>query len=217
MKRVLGVVLLLLAIAVFAQTYGGTLRFVVGADAVTLLPGNFVDGASALVASHIFEGLVELDERNQVQPLLAERWEVSPKADTYTFYLRRGIKFHDGTDFTAAAVKKHFDFLLANRFRRSGMFRAVVKEVKVISEYTVQFILHEPFAPFLYYLAHEAAMIPSPASIDRFGKEPATLGRNPVGTGPFIFQEWKVGERIVLRKNPNYWQKGKPYLDSIIF
>lgn len=74
------------------------------------------------------------------------------------------------------------------------MFRAVLKEVKVINDYTVQFILHEPFAPFLYYLAHEAAMIPSPASIDRFGKEPATLGKNPVGTGPFIFQEWKVGE-----------------------
>lgn len=217
MKRCIGFVFLIFAISLFAVTTGGTLRFVVGADAVTLLPGNFSDGASALVSTHIFEGLVELDENNQIQPLLAEKWEVSPKADVYTFYLRKGVKFQDGTDFTAAAVKKHFDFLLANKFRRSGMFRAVVKEVKVINDYTVQFILHEPFAPFLYYLAHEAAMIPSPVSIDKYGKDPATLGKNPVGTGPFILQEWKVGERIVLRKNPNYWQKGKPYLDSIIF
>ncbi len=212
------VIFLLLSVALsFAAKYGGTLRFVMGADAASLLPANQTDNISATVCRHVFEGLVEFDEKLNLTPALAERWEVSQDGTIYTFYLRKGVKFHDGTNFNAHAVKKYYDYVLNNNLRRTGLFKGIIKVVEVLDEYTVNFVLEKPFSPFLYRLAHEGALIVSPKAIDELGSDPGKLGRAPVGTGPFMFKEWKIGERIELIKNPNYWRQGQPYLDGIVF
>lgn len=217
MKKFLVIFLLLSVVLSFAAKYGGTLRFVMGADAVSLLPANQTDNISGTVCRHIYDGLVEFDEKLNLTPALAERWEVSQDGTTYTFYLRKGVKFHDGTNFNAHAVKKYYDYVLNNTLRRTGLFKGIIKTIEVIDEYTVNFVLEKPFSSFLYRLAHEAALIVSPKAIDELGSDPGKLGRAPVGTGPFMLREWKIGERIELIKNPNYWRQGQPYLDGTVF
>lgn len=218
MKKVLSVILLFLALVLFAAKYGGTLRFLIGVDATTLLGPNIPDSISNIIASHILEGLIDVDENLKIIPCLAERWEIQENGTAYVFYLRKGVKFHDGENFNAYAVKKHFDYVLNSSLRNVGMFKGILKEVQVIDDYTVKFKLFQPYAPIMYRLAtSSAAWILSPRAIEQYGNDPATFGKNPVGTGPFIFKEWKVGEKIELVRNPNYWQQGLPYLDGIVF
>ncbi len=217
MRKIVGILFILLTISIFAVKYGGTVRYVMGADAVSLLPPNQTDNISGTVCRHIFDGLVEFDEKLNIVPALAEKWEISQDGTVYTFYLRRGVKFHDGTDFNAAAVKKFFDYVLLSNLRRTGLFKGIVKEIQIVDDYTVKFVLEKPYSPFLNRLAHEGALVVSPKAIDEMGSDPAKLGRNPVGTGPFMLKEWKIGERIELVKNPNYWKQGQPYLDGVVF
>lgn len=217
-KKALVIWFLVVAVFLFAAKYGGTLRFLFGVDATTLLGPNIPDSISNIVASHILEGLIDVDENLKIIPCLAERWEVKENGTAYVFYLRKGVKFHDGEDFNAYAVKTHFDYVLNSSLRNVGMFKGILKEVLVLDQYTVEFRLFQPYTPILYRLAtSSAAWILSPKSIEKYGNDPALFGRNPVGTGPFIFKEWKVGERIELVRNPNYWQNGLPYLDGIVF
>ncbi len=218
MRKVLSVILLFLVVLLFAAKYGGTLRFLIGVDATTLLGPNIPDSISNIIASHILEGLIDVDENLKIIPCLAERWEIQENGTAYVFYLRKGVKFHDGENFNAYAVKKHFDYVLNSSLRNVGMFKGILKEVQVLDEYTVKLKLFQPYAPIMYRLAtSSAAWILSPRAIEQYGNDPATFGKNPVGTGPFIFKEWKVGEKIELVRNPNYWQQGLPYLDGIVF
>jgi len=216
-KFLIVLIVSLIPILMFSVRYGGTLVYVMGVDAVTLLPGNMTDNPSEMVCRHIFEGLVEFDEKLNINPALAERWEISKDGTVYTFYLRKGVKFQDGTPFNAYAVKKYFEYVLTHDLKRTKLYEPYIKEIKVIDDYTVQFVLKHPFGPFLNYLAHGAGLIVSPKAIDEYGDDPGVLGKHPVGTGPFKLAEWKKGEKIVLVKNENYWQKGKPYLDKIVF
>ncbi len=218
MKKVfLVVVLVMLVVSVFAVKYGGTIRYVIGADAVSLSAADNSDNVSGTVAGLIFENLVELDEKLNIQPMLAEKWDISSDGTVYTFYLRKGVKFHDGADFDADAVKKSFEYVLNSKLRRTGLYRGIIKEIQVVDKHTVRFVLNQPFSSFLNRLAHGAGGIYSPKAIEQYGNDRALMGRNPVGTGPFVLKEWKKGERIVLQKNPNYWQKGMPYVDGIVF
>lgn len=217
MKRFALILLMLISALMFSAKYGGIARYVLGTDAVSLLPANQTDNISGTVCRHIFEGLVEFDEKLNITPALAEKWEISQDGIEYTFYLRKGVKFHDGADLNAQAVKKYYDYVLTKSLRRTGLFKGIVKEIQVIDDYTVKFVLEKPYSPFLNRLAHEGALIVSPKALDTYGDDPAKLGRNPVGTGPFMFKEWKAGERIELVKNPNYWRQGQPYLDGIVF
>jgi len=212
-------VLVVSSLILFAEEtpkYGGKVVYTMGTDAKTLLPQHLNDSPSGEVCRHIFEGLVETDEKLNIKPLLAESWDVSPDGMTYTFYLRKGVKFHDGADFNAQAVKKTFDFLLNGKLRRTGRYKPIIKEVEVVDDYTVRFHLNFPFSEFLTYMSWAAAYIISPNSIDKYGDNYGELGKHPVGTGPFTFVEWKAGERIVLKANENYWG-GRPYLDEIEF
>lgn len=94
-KLVVVLMLSLMAVLSFSVKYGGTLVYVMGVDAVTLLPGNMTDNPSEMVCRHIFEGLVEFDEKLNINPALAERWEISEDGTVYTFYLRKGVKFQE--------------------------------------------------------------------------------------------------------------------------
>jgi peptide/nickel transport system substrate-binding protein len=203
-----------------------TLVYGRGGDSVSLDPAVVTDGESLKVTKNIFDTLLDYNDGDtSIQPALATEWEVSPDGLTYTFKLRQGVKFHDGTDFNAEAVVFNFERWAngnADTFPYYGsMFGGykndeshVIKEVKAVDEYTVQFVLKRPQAPFLKNIAMTPFAIASPEAVKKYGDK---FGENPVGTGPFVFKEWKRNERIVLEKNKNYWLEGYPKLNQLIF
>jgi peptide/nickel transport system substrate-binding protein len=197
-----------------AGKQGGTLVIVRQSDAENL-DQQFMSTINAASITHrkIYEGLVGRDKNSEIQPLLAEKWKQLDDT-TWEFYLRKGVKFHDGTPFTAAAVKATFDRMLDPNVAspRAVVFK-MVKEVKVIDDYTVQFILKEPFSPLLSILANHEGGIISPKAIEKYGKN---IIQEPSGTGPFVFKSWTPGQEIVLTKNENYWGE-KPKVDKVVF
>jgi peptide/nickel transport system substrate-binding protein len=197
-----------------ASNEGGSLVIVRLADAENL-DHHFMNTINAASVTHgkVYEGLVGRDENADIQPLLAESWnQIDDK--TWEFKLRDDVKFHDGTPFDASAVKTNFDRLLDPNVKapRAGVFK-MVTEIKVINDYTVQFILSEPFAPLLSILASHEGGIISPKSIEKFGKN---IINEPNGTGPFSFKSWTPGKEIVLVKNNQYFGK-KAKVDEVIF
>src|SRR6056297_574384 len=215
-KLVLLLFVLSLLTVGFAADYGGDFVYVMGADAVTLLPANMTDNPSEAVCRHIFDGLVEFTPEMEMVPALAKSWDVSEDGTVYTFHLQEGVKFHDGAPFNAQAVKRYFDYTIENPVKRQSLYKPFIKEITVVDDYTVDFQLQFSFSGFLSTLAHGAGLIVSPEMIDKYGDDVAMLGRNPSGTGPFEFVEWKRGEIIKVKANEDYF-KGRPYLDSIDF
>ena len=206
---------------------GGVLIYGRGGDSVALDPAVVTDGESFIVTQQIYETLVKYGEDNtEIEPALAESWEVSKDAKTYTFKLKSGIKFHDGTDFNAEAVVKNFDRWAQSKDEAKfayypsmfGGFEGdkghVIKDVKAIDDTTVEFTLNRPLAPFLKNVAMSTFAIASPTA---FEKDPEGLSKNPVGTGPFKFKSWKQGSTVEVVKNEDYWQDGLPKLDGITF
>jgi peptide/nickel transport system substrate-binding protein len=196
-----------------------------GADSKSLDAASVTDGESIKVTKNIYDTLVDYgDDNTDIQEALATSWEVSDDALTYTFTLREGVKFHDGTDFNADAVVFNFKRWMSGDgeyYYYSSMFGGfegdaghVIKEVKALDTYQVQFTLTRPQAPFLKNLAMPVFGIASPAAIEEHGDK---FGENPVGTGPFKFVEWKRNETITLEKNEDYWMEGYPKLDKVIF
>ncbi|MCA9405482.1 MAG: hypothetical protein KC684_03020 [Candidatus Omnitrophica bacterium] len=161
----------------------------------------------------IFDSLVRLDGRGRIQPGLAEKWEVSADELEYTFYLRKNIKFHDGTELTSKDVKFTYDLILDPKNKshwRSDL--DVVKEVSIIDDFTVRFILKKPFSHFLHKAVREIV----PKHIwEGQNLSNARFNYEPVGTGPFKFKEWnKENNTIILTANKNYFED-RPYLDQI--
>lgn len=230
MRRFLVGLLILLLFLNFAHSQtpkrGGTLIFGRGGDSVKLDPINVTDGESLRVTHQIFDTLVKYKPNNtEILPSLAVKWSVSKDQKVWTFYLRKGVKFHDGTPFNAQAVKFNFDrwrdpknpYHFGGEFEYWGYmfggFPGVVKSVDIVDEYTVRITLTKPLAPFLSNLAMPCFAIASPTAIKKYKED---FFKNPVGTGPFKFVSWSKGDKIVLEANKNYWD-GAPYLDKIIF
>jgi peptide/nickel transport system substrate-binding protein len=199
---------------------GGTLFVGLAADISNLDPlrsNLFVD---RLVQYNMYDSLVSINEKLEIQPALAESWDTS-NPTAVIFKLRRGVKFHDGTEFNAEAVRWNIQRILDDKTSPRNSELASVASVEVVDPYTVKLNLKEPFAPLLSLLVDRAGMIVSPAAVQKAG---ADYTRNPLGggTGPFRFVEWKKDERIVLERNPDYWRKDKdgnplPYLDRVVF
>lgn len=175
------------------------------ADVVSLDPHDTNDNASYGPEKLMFEGLVGLNEKMEMEPMLAERWEASDDATTFTFYLRKGIKFHDGAPFNAEAVKYNFDRVTNpdNKLKRYGLYRIIAK-TEVIDEYTVKFTTAEPFGPMLATFAHPAGGIVSPLAAKE-GAQVLEFGKAPVGTGPYKFVEWVPGDHLTVEKFADYW------------
>lgn len=188
-----------------------TFTYAQGADPRGLDPALVDDGESSKIIVNIYEGLLKYnDDSTDVEPSLAESWEISEDGLSYTFKLREGVKFHDGTDFNAEAVKFNIDRqlppLVTEDMGYAGFVFGSVKDVEVVDDYTVTINLNQPNTAFLANLAMSmAAPIVSPAALEAGNN---SVMESPVGTGPYTFVEWNKGENVVLVRNEGYW--GEP-------
>jgi peptide/nickel transport system substrate-binding protein len=214
--RVVSVLALAIAIGVLTGATSaqapGTLVVGLVAEPVNLDPAQVTDLNSNRVGRRIVETLVTFpDESTQIVPGLAESWAVSKDGLRYTFKLRKGVTFHDGTPFDAAAVKFSIERQIdpehpaakLGKYPFSNYFFGNVKAVEVVDPATVEFVLKEPRASFLAILSAAAASIVSPTAVKKFG---ADYALQPVGTGPFKYVAWDRGQRVVLEKNSSYWK-----------
>ena len=198
-----------------AQKMGGTLIVGKPTDPQSLDPQRDAGGPSGEVHDIVLEPLVFFDDQNTLQPLLATSWEVSDDGLTYTFQLRKGVKFHDGTDFNAQAMKYVFDRSMGKIGEKKNRYISLIRPLEqadAVGEHTLRLKLKTRLAPFLNSMVHTGFAALSPTAIEKMG---AGFGKAPVGTGPFKITAWEKGQRIELSKNTNYWQSGRPYLDKI--
>lgn len=170
----------------------------------TLNPITAPDVASRAMIEMIFDGLVAANDTLGLNPELAESWRVSGDGREWTFTLRKGVKWHDGHDFTAEDVKFTYDTVI-NPDAKPTVAKAdyaVIRAVEVLDPHTVRFHLSQPYAPFLSRMVLGIA----PRHLLE-GQDLATAAFNhrPVGTGPFVFESWSKGESVVLRRNPDYF------------
>lgn len=226
MKSKLFVVLLLTVGLLFSMVGGAsaasTLVFGSSGDASRLDPADVTDGESIQRMDNIFEGLVEYEAGSVlIQPCLATSWEASADGTEIVFNLRKGVKFHDGTDFNADAVVFSFarQYDTTHPYNQYGewaywgyMFGDVDRMEK-IDDYTVKFVLKRPNASIMTSLAMFTVNIVSPTNAEKY-KEDAF--KNPCGTGPFKFVEWVKDDHITLEANENYWRE-RSKLDKLIF
>jgi peptide/nickel transport system substrate-binding protein len=197
---------------------GGTLRVAWEADVTGFDPG-FSRGIQAYyLKGNIFNPLVTVDEHLNFVPELAESWETQEGGKVYVFHLRKGVKFHDGTDFDAEAVRWNIQWT-TDRDSQSVMdaFLDTIETVEVIDAHTVKITLKYPTFTLLPALAQyrEGLLIKSPTAYAKVGKQDAQ--QNPVGTGPFKLARWEQNNLIVLEKNTDYWKPGLPFLNRIEF
>ncbi len=181
----------------------------------SLDPQRDAGGPSSTIQDNVLEKLVSNGPDMKLRPELATEWKTSEDGKTITFKLRSGVKFHDGTAFDAEAVKFTFDRALGKIDKKKSRYETLLTSldrVEVVDPTTVQFVLKQPDAPFLNALAHNGSAILSPTAVQKLGDE---FARNPVGTGPFKFVEWKQGESLTIAKNPDYWRKDLPKLDKV--
>jgi ABC-type transport system substrate-binding protein len=200
--------------SVEAQTpvAGGTVSFAAGADPDSLDPQNTQSNPGEQVNRMMYDNLVRFNTKMQLEPALAESWTQSKDGLTWTFKLRKGVRFHDGTAFDAKAVKYFFDRVLGDEKPfKASLYTPFVQGAQVVDDSTVRVTLKQPFAAFLFRLAHSAGGIVAPAAHQKWGKD---LTLHPSGTGPFKFVEWVKGDRVVLERNDGYWG-GRPLLDRV--
>ncbi len=221
-KFLLLVMVMLLLVSICGLGFAASQKILVyakGADPRGLDPAYVDDGESGKIIVNIYDNLVRYKPGStDVQPCLATSWTQSPDGLVWTFKLRKGVKFHDGTQFNAAAVKFSVDRQLPPNATDDMPYASFtfepVKKVDVVDNYTVRFTLSHPYAPFLANLAMcMAAPIVSPTAVKKYG---ADYNQHPVGTGAFKFERWDKDQQIVLSRNENYWGK-KPFADKVVF
>jgi len=213
--------------------------FVIGlsGDATSLNPVIATDSMSYTVEWPVFDSLVELDQKLNVRPLLAESWETSKDGLTYTFKLKKGVRWHDGKPFTARDVaftfysvldpkvttphRAYFDALvgfpeLTAKENPKRPEELAVRPIEVVDDHTVRFRLRYPSGSFLAVLVNPRAGIVPEHLLKGTDLNTAEFNRKPVGTGPFKFIEWRRGDRIVMEANEQY-HGGRPGLNRLIF
>lgn len=199
-----------------APKQGGTLVISLGTD-VPVFDSAYCTGLSNLgIVDLVSELLVRINPTGgepKVLPVLAESWEQSADGETWTFKLREGVMFHDGTPFNAEAVKFNIERILDPETKAgvAGSFR-VIKSVEVVDEYTVAMTTDGPFAALPSLLTYAPMAMNSPTQVQNLGNEDYRTA--PVGTGPFKFVHHIKGQEVLLEANEDYWG-GAPYLDAI--
>lgn len=195
-----------------APQYGGQLIYAQSGEKFTLFMGRNTDQSAQDVWLHACETLVDMNEKNEIMPLLAKSWTVSPDRKKVIFNLQEGVKFHDGTPFNAEAAAFVFNEAKAKKFIYITLLEGFEKAT-ADSEYELSFHLSAPFAALLPTLGYRPLCIFSPTAYQAKGE--AGLATQIVGTGPFVHTKYVKGEYTLFEKNKDYWQKGKPYFDSV--
>jgi peptide/nickel transport system substrate-binding protein len=176
------------------------------ADPPKLDPAQSSAFVDRQVLNNICDKLADIDAQGKIVPMLATEWKISDDKLTYTFTLREGVKFHDGTDFNADAVKANLARDMTEKSPRRTELSSV-QSVDVVDPKTVKITLKQPFAPFLSVLTDRSGMIVSPKAAQEMGDD---FLSKPVCSGPFMFQDRVKGDHLTLVRNPNYWQPGLP-------
>jgi peptide/nickel transport system substrate-binding protein len=202
-----------------------TLVIAIAADPTGLDPEAVLNNTSGFVMATIYDSLVKYKPGTvEVEPGLAKSWEASEDGLTYTFHLRDGVKFHDGTPLDAPGYVKTIKRLLdkedADSIFKTGPVESFIDDTygdvasyTAPDDKTVVFKFKASSAPFTTNLAMVWNGVVSPTAVHKLGKD---FRNHPVGSGPFIFKEWRQGDQVVLDANPNYWN-GKPKVDHIVF
>jgi peptide/nickel transport system substrate-binding protein len=165
---------------------------------------------AAVVFYNVQEALVKVDRHGKIVPWLAERWHTSDNKN-YTFFLKKGVRFHNGRELRAADVKFVIERAMNPETKHPypGYYKAIA-DLIVKDDYTITIALRETNANFLLNMARQGSVIYPREAVD-------TLKSAPVGTGPFMVQDWVRGDRIVLKKNADYHVKGLPKLDRVVY
>jgi peptide/nickel transport system substrate-binding protein len=198
--------LIALALPAAAQ---GVLRIAVGTSLSSLDPARTTTGEEYIYDNLLFNGLTRMRADLSVEPELAESWDYTPDLKSWTFHLRHGVKFQNGREMKAADVVKTFERILdpaTGAAPRSNY--EMVEKMTAPDDYTVRFDLKYAYGGFADIMSDRQVKIVPADLVD-------ALPQNPVGTGPFRFKSYTPGDRLVLEKNPDYWEKGMPRLDGV--
>ncbi|WP_164985020.1 ABC transporter substrate-binding protein [Ammoniphilus sp. CFH 90114] len=194
---------------------GGVLRLARHQDVSSFDPIVPTDNMSIWTILNLYDQLVRLNaDGSDIEPGLATDWSISDDGKSYTFNLRPGVKFHNGMPVTAQDVKFSLERAKSDESNWNWMYTAF-DSVEVKSNSQVVIHLNTPYIPLLSTLALFSSSIVPEQIVKENGKD--YLTNNPVGSGPFMLDNWQRGQKVVLKKNPEYWQAGKPYLDGVEF
>ena len=209
---------------------GGAITITYKDDVATLDPAIGYDWQNWSMIKSLYDGLMDYAPgTTELQPDLAESYEISPDGKTFTFKLRSGVKFHNGREMTADDVKYSLDRVTNPKTQSpgAGFFASIagfddvaggksesLSGVTVVDPLTVKIELSRPDATFLHVMAINFSHVVPKEAVEQYG---ADFGKNAVGTGAYKMAEWTLGQRLVFERNPDYWRKGLPYLDKITF
>jgi len=209
---------------------GGSIVVTFKDDVSTLDPAIGYDWQNWSIIKSIFDGLMDYAPgTTKLVPHLAESYSVSKDGRTYTFKLRTGVKFHNGREVVAQDFKYTLERVLNPKTQSpgAGFYGGIqgaeafasgkakeVSGIKVVDKYTLQITLTKPNAAFLHTMALNFAHVVPKEEVEKAG---ADFGHKPVGTGAFKLKEWVLGQRVVLVRNPDYFIKGRPLVDEIVF
>ena len=209
---------------------GGAITITYKDDVATLDPAIGYDWQNWSMIKSLFDGLMDYEPgTTTLRPELAESYDISPDGKTFTFKLRKGVKFHNGREMTADDVKYSLDRVTNPKTQSpgAGFFASIngyddvaggksesLAGVTVVDPSTVKIELSRPDATFLHVMAINFSHVVPKEEVEKYG---ADFGKHPVGTGAYRMAEWTLGQRLVFERNPDYWHKGLPYIDKITF
>ena len=211
-------------LAIGAPGSGNTFVFARQEETETLDPERTTAISSAEVSYLLYDTLTSLDYDNTVKPGLAEKWEISPDGKTYTFTLRRGVKFHSGRPMTSADVKFTLDRWRALKGSPTAFNVSPVERVDAPNPTTVVLHLKEPLSILLVNLSSYSASILNQDFVTRAGDDYGTAAGKVDGTGPFVLKEWVRNDRLIVTRNasynwgpPIYKNRGPSRIDTVVF
>lgn len=209
---------------------GGEMVVTYKDDVSTLDPAIGYDWQNWSMIKSLFDGLMDYEPgTTNLVPDLAESYELSEDGLTYTFHLRKGVKFHNGRELTAADIKYSIERAVRPETQSpgAGFFASIagfeelnsgaadeLSGIRTPDDHTVEITLSRPDATFLHVMAINFGFAVPKEEVERYGQD---FGKNPVGTGAFRLAEWTLGQRLVFERNPDYYKPGRPRLDRIVF
>jgi len=191
---------------------GGSITIAQELDPVSLDPHKSSNFSAVQGFEHVYESLTQYDEKLNVQPALAERWDVSSDGTQYTFFLRKDVKWHDGKEFTAADVKYWHERMMAKEtVAPYKNWFDMIERIEVVDKNTARAILGKPYPPLLATFA----ALRGGAIVQEGAAEKMNLATAAIGTGPWKLAEYVPQSHLKYAKNKDYWNKELPYLDEM--